>query len=55
MKWVGEALMAEYFTQIGQSLRTHEDVCHDLIRTHEDVCHDLTAAEEGGATRGRTL
>jgi hypothetical protein len=30
MEWAGEALMAEYFAQIGESLRTHEDVCHDL-------------------------
>ena len=29
--------MAEYFAQIGESLRTHEDVCHDLTAADADV------------------
>jgi hypothetical protein len=29
--------MAEYFAQIDESLRTHEDVCHDLTAAGECV------------------
>ena len=33
----GEALMAEYSAQIGESLRTHEDACHDLMAAEADI------------------